>query len=210
MASTSKLVDLTCTEFASALAAKEPVPGGGGAAAYVGALSAALCSMVGNFTSGKPRYAEREASIQQTLAAASASREHLLALVDADAEAFLPLSAAYAIPKDDPERAGALELATQQAAEPPLALMRELAELVKTLATMHALGSPLLRSDIGCASYLAAAALQASYLNVWVNIANYSNSSWARDIAREARALLDKTLPQAQELARQVLTSFTE
>ena len=57
---TEKMMDRTCTDFAAVLAAKESVPGGGGAAAYVGALGVALCSMVGTFTTGKKRYAAVE------------------------------------------------------------------------------------------------------------------------------------------------------
>ena len=99
------LTNLSCTEFAAVLAAKQSVPGGGGAAALVGALGAALCSMVGNFTTGKKTYAAVEDDVQRMLADAEEVRLRLIDLVADDATAFFPLSQAYAIPKEDPSRA---------------------------------------------------------------------------------------------------------
>ena len=93
----------SCTAFAEALASKASVPGGG-AAAMAGALGIALCSMVGNFTTGKKKFAAVEEDVQRMLAEGEALRIRLLELVDADAEAFEPLSRAYSIPKDDPTR----------------------------------------------------------------------------------------------------------
>jgi len=89
-----KMMEATCTDFAAALAAKESVPGGGGAAAYVGALGVALCSMVGNFTTGKKKYADVEEDVQRMLAEAETIRVRLIDLVDEDAAAFFPLSQA--------------------------------------------------------------------------------------------------------------------
>ena len=79
---TDKMMDKSCTEFAAELAGKVSVPGGGGAAAYVGALSVALCSMVGNFTTGKNKYAEYEQDVQRMLAEGETVRARLLELVD--------------------------------------------------------------------------------------------------------------------------------
>ena len=84
----------SCADFAQALASKTSVPGGGGAAAMAGALSAALCSMAGNFTAGKKKYAAYEADIQRILTEAEALRQCLLTLVDADADGFEPLAKA--------------------------------------------------------------------------------------------------------------------
>ena len=92
----------TCQSFLDALASKAPVPGGGGASALVGALGTALCTMVGNYTVGKEKYAEVEEDVKALMAKAEDIRARLLALVDTDAEAFEPLSKAYTIPKDDP------------------------------------------------------------------------------------------------------------
>ena len=117
----SELTKMSCEDFASVLAARQPVPGGGGAAAYVGALGVALGSMVGTYTSGKKSAAAYEGDIRRMLLAAEDIRVRLVALVDADADAFYPLSQAYAIPKDDPTRADVLESATRNAIVGPMA-----------------------------------------------------------------------------------------
>ena len=120
-----KLIKKSCSAFTEALASNAPVPGGGGAAALAGALGTALGSMVANFTTGKKKYAAYEADIQAALQSMAQIQSRLLALVDADAEAFAPLSAAYAISKDAPGRAETLEKAALHACEAP----REMAAL---------------------------------------------------------------------------------
>ena len=92
-----------CTEFVEALYSKAAVPGGGGAAALVGAVGTALAGMVGNLTTGKKKYAEFEEDIQRILKEAQALQDRLLAMIDEDAENFLPLSKAYGLPKETEE-----------------------------------------------------------------------------------------------------------
>ncbi|MBQ9317022.1 MAG: cyclodeaminase/cyclohydrolase family protein, partial [Atopobiaceae bacterium] len=128
-----RLTDRSCESFASVLAAKESVPGGGGAAALVGALGVALCSMVGNFTTGKKTYAAVEDDVQRMLAEAQDVRLRLIALVEEDAEAFYPLSQAYAIPRDDPKRAEVLEEATKAACLAPVEMMRQICHAIELL-----------------------------------------------------------------------------
>ena len=144
-----KLTDLSCTAFAEVLASKAPVPGGGGAAALAGALGVALCSMVGNFTTGKKKYAAYEADVQRMLAAGETLRARLLALVEADAKAFEPLSRAYAIPKDDPARDTVMEEATLNAVQAPVEMVTCCGEALLLLEEMLEKGSRLLLSDVG-------------------------------------------------------------
>jgi len=70
------------------LAARLPAPGGGSAAALVGAAGAALISMVVNFTLGKPKYAQYEKELKVTLGKSEKLREELLNLVDLDVAAY--------------------------------------------------------------------------------------------------------------------------
>ena len=86
------------------LASKAPAPGGGGAAALVGAAGVALGNMVGSLTVGKKKYAAVEADLRTLNARAKVLRRRLEALVQADAEAFMPLAAAYGLPKETPEQ----------------------------------------------------------------------------------------------------------
>ena len=109
-------IDMPVSEFTAALASSSPAPGGGGASALAAALGAALACMVGNLTVGKKKYAENESRLRELIAEAQSLRERLLALVDADAEAFLPLAAAYRLPKDAPGRDAVMEKCLADAA----------------------------------------------------------------------------------------------
>ncbi len=198
------LADLSLTAFADALAAKRSVPGGGAAAALAGALAAALCSMVGEFTLGKRRYADVEDDVRRMLGEAERLRRRLVGLVDEDAAAFEPLSRAYGIPKEDPVRPAALEEATRAACAAPLETMRQCAAAVELLEEMGAKGSRMLLSDVGCGAELAAAALRSASMNVFVNTRPFAGSAWAGDAEREARDLLGAYGPRADALAQGV------
>ena len=203
-----RLMEYSCSEFADALAAKASVPGGGGAAAYVGALSVALCSMVGNFTLGKRKYAEHEDDVRRMLAEGETIRKRLLELVDEDAAAFEPLSRAYGIPKEDPSRAETLERCTKDALQGPLQMMREICRAIELLEEMNAKGSRLLISDVGCGAALAAAALQAAAMNVFVNTKGLGDRAYAQGIDAECDSMLADYVPRAQAVAQQVMSGM--
>lgn len=198
----SKLTDSSCSGFAAALAAKQSVPGGGGAAALAGALAASLCSMAGEFTVGKKRYAEHEADVRRMLAEAERSRQRLLELVDEDAEGFAPLSRAYALPEEDPSRAAVIEEGTKRACEAPLRMMEETCRVIDLLAEMGQKGSRLLLSDVGCGAYLARGALEAASLNVYANTKSLADREFA--LATDARCgrMLDEYAPKAEAVGR--------
>ena len=199
-----KLIDASCCDFAAALAAKESVPGGGGAAALAGALGIALGSMVGNFTIGKPKYAQVEDDVQRMLEQAQAIRCRLLDLVDEDAQAFLPLSQAYAISKDDPTRADVLEEATKQAIQAPLQMMEQICRAIELLEEMGQKGSTLLLSDVGCGSALCSAALRAASLNVFVNTRSLRDRDFAIKVDAQCDEMLAEYLLRAGELTNHV------
>ena len=104
------LTQLSCEDFLSRLASKAPAPGGGGAAALVGAAGVALGNMVGNLTTGKKKYAAVEEEILVLNARAETLRKRLEALVQADADAFTPLAAAYGLPRETPEQQARKEI----------------------------------------------------------------------------------------------------
>lgn len=185
-----KMMDRTCTDFAAVLAAKESVPGGGGAAAYVGALGVALCSMVGNFTTGKKKYAEYEEDVQRMLADGEKIRTRLLELVEEDAAAFYPLSQAYGIPKEDPTRDEQLEKCTKDALAGPLEMMRQIAKSIELLEEMNVKGSRMLISDVGCGAVCAAAAMRAASMNVFINTKSLKDREYAAQVEAEADELL--------------------
>ena len=200
------LTNLSCTDFAAVLAAKESVPGGGGAAALVGALGTALCSMVGNFTTGKKTYAAVEDDVQRMLADAEAVRLRLIDLVADDAEAFFPLSQAYGIPKDDPTRPEVLEAATKNACKAPYEMMVEISKSIELLEEMGAKGSKMLISDVGCGALFARAALEAASMNVFVNTKSYKDTDWAPELEAKCDALLSEYIPRAEACAAGVMS----
>ena len=200
-----RLTDRSSADFATILAAKESVPGGGGAAALVGALGVALCSMVGNFTTGKKTYAAVEDDIQRMLAEATDVRLRLIGLVEEDAKAFLPLSQAYSIPRDDPKRAEVLEEATKNACAAPVEMMRQICRAIELLEEMGEKGSKMLISDVGCGALLCRAALEAASMNVFVNTKTLKDRPFAEWLESECDTMLAEYLPRAEACAVKVM-----
>lgn len=203
-----RLTDRSCASFAEVLAAKESVPGGGGATAVVGALGVALGSMVGNFTVGKKRYADVEPDVLRMLDEAEAIRTTLLELVEKDAQAFLPVSHAYGLPKEDPSRAAVLEQATKGACAAPLEMMRQVAKAIALLEEMGEKGSRLLVSDVGCGALFCRAALEAASMNVFVNTATLADRAFAEKAERECDALMARWAPRAEACAAAVMAKI--
>lgn len=195
------MTEQSCAAFAEALASKAPVPGGGGAAALCGALGVALCSMVGNLTLGRKKYAAYEKDLQAILAKAGPLRARLLQLVEEDALNFEPLAKAYAIPKDDPDRAAVLERVTLDACKAPLEMMECCGSAVELLEEMLDKGSVTLVSDVGCGALCCAAALESASLNVFVNTRTLQNRKTAAEMDAHADALLRVYLPRARRVA---------
>ena len=168
-----ELMKLSCEAFLADLAGNSPAPGGGGAAALVGAAGAALGNMVGALTVGKKKYAAVEADILALNERSATLRQKLEHLVQADAEAFAPLAAAYRLPKETPAqqaaKAAALEAALDGACTVPLAILEACGEGIALAAEYAEKGSVLAVSDAGCAALFCKAAMEAAGLNVSIN-----------------------------------------
>ena len=191
-------------KFLADLASSAPTPGGGGAAALCGALAIALGNMVGNLTLGKKKYADVQEDIIALNAKAEALRHDFTALIDADAEAFAPLSRAYSIPKDDPNRTQIMEIALKRAAEPPLEIMRRSAEALDVIVEYAAKGSALAISDAGCAAALAIATMKSATLNVRINTKSMTDREAADKMNAETDDLLAKYGETAEEIYKSV------
>ena len=122
----------SCRRFVEVLASDAPAPGGGGAAALVGAIGTALGNMVGSLTVGKKKYADVQDEILALKAKCDDLQKQLLDQVEADDKGFVPLAKAYGIPKDDPNRDKILEEATITACAVPMHIM----ELCCTLSRL--------------------------------------------------------------------------
>ena len=204
-----EMMEKSCGQFLAKLAGKAPTPGGGGASALVGAAGVALGNMVGSLTVGKKKYAAVEAGIQALNARAEALRGELEALVQADAEAFAPLAAAYGLPKDTPEqaahKAAALEKALDAACAVPLQIMEKCAEGITLAEEYAAKGSVMAVSDAGCAAVLCKAALQAASLNVFINTKLMADRSRADVLDAKADNLLNEFVPRADAVFASVM-----
>lgn len=199
-----EMMEKSCTGFLEELGSKAAVPGGGGAAALVGAVGIALGNMVGCLTVGKKKYAAVEPEILALNEQAGALRRKLEKLVDADAEAFAPLAKAYSIPKDDPAREEIMARALDTAAATPLEMMRCCGEAIALLEAYEAKGSVLAVSDAGCGAVFCRAALEAAGLNVSVNTRLMADRARAAELDAEAAALLKEYLPRAEAVYARV------
>ncbi|MCD8088321.1 MAG: cyclodeaminase/cyclohydrolase family protein [Oscillospiraceae bacterium] len=191
---------MTLSEFTEALSSKAATPGGGGASAAVGALGAALGAMVGNLTMGKKKYAAVEGEISALTEQAQALSRRLLALAEEDAAAFLPLSRAYAIPRDDPRREEVMETCLRQAAEPPLEILHCCCQAVELLEGFAQKGSVLAVSDAACGAALCRGAMESAAMNVRVNTRSIGDRTAAQALEREADGLLGEYVPRAQRI----------
>lgn len=198
----------SCREFVTVLASNEPAPGGGGAAALVGALGTALGNMVGSLTVGKKKYADVEAEIIALQKKCDALQTELLDQVPADAEGFLPLAKAYGIPKDDPTRDAVMEDATIIACKVPMHIMELCCEALDAIKIFAEKGSRLAVSDAGCGAVIVKSALQAASLNVFINTKTLKNRDVAEEMNAKCLAMLDNYGKLADEIFETVKSGF--
>jgi len=185
-----KLTQLTCEEFVAVLATKEPIPGGGGTAALVGALGVALGNMVGSLTVGKKKYAEVEPEILALKARADDLQAGLLQMVEKDAQAFAPLAAAYGLPAGE-EKDQVMEAALKAAAAAPLEIMELSVNALDVIERFAQIGSRLAVSDAGCAAACVRAAFNAASLNVRINTKLMKDRTVAREMNERTEFLLE-------------------
>ena len=198
----------SCRKFVEVLASNAPAPGGGGAAALVGAIGTALGNMVGSLTVGKKKYAAVEAEIIALQAKCDALQKDLLDQVEADEVNFLPLAKAYGIPKDDPNRDKIMEDATIIACSSPMKIMELCCEAIDAIAVFAEKGSRLAVSDAGCGAVCCKAALQAASLNVFINTKSLKNREVAEQMNAKANGMLDKYCALADEIFTAVRANF--
>ena len=196
-----KLIEETCLNFTNRLAAREPVPGGGGASALIGALAAALCAMAGNYSTDKKSAEGHETELREAIDKAEELRMRLLSLVDADAEAFAPLAAAWRLPKDEVGKA-ALQQATLDACVAPMDMLQSCAALVPPLETIRRYGAKSLQSDVGCAASALVAALECAGMNLLVNTRLLDDGMV---MEHQLFQLLDAAVPRAKSITRGVM-----
>lgn len=201
-------IDKSCVAFTEALASRNPVPGGGGAAALVGALGVACGTMVANLTIGKKKYAEHEERLKELVKEGEALQQRLLAMVDEDAEHFIPLSKAYGLPQttdaEKAQRAQVLEEALKVACQVPVEIVRYCNKAIKVQADLVDRGSRLVISDVGCGVQLLKAALKCGELNVLINMGMIQDQAYVAQVKSDIQALVSEGVRIADEVYRKV------
>lgn len=200
--------DQSIDSFLKELSSKAPVPGGGGASALVGALSAALTHMVAALTVGKPKYAAVEDEMNALLTQTEALTDRFLSLMDEDAAAFEPLAQAYRLPKETEEqkaeKARVMESALKSAVQPPLQIMEACALALPLIAFCAEKGSVVAVSDAGVAASLCRAALEGASLNVFINTQGMQDKAYAGSLNQRARELLALYGTEAEKIYQEV------
>lgn len=204
------LLDYTCKDFAAALAARTPTPGGGGACAYTGALAAALAHMSLVFSQGKRAFVNHEHEIQAGLDELERLQNALLLDVQKDAAAYHELCIIQKQVREGSLDNDELLAATCAAARVPFGLMETTVALLDKLAQLVPLVGPYLISDVGCAAALAKAALEGAYLSVIVNTNSYERDPQAQELQAKAHELLDYGQTQAQTLYQQAYLALVD
>ena len=199
----------SCRKFVEVLASSAPTPGGGGAAALVGAVGTALGNMVGSLTVGKKKYAAVEETMQEVLGKLQTCQADFLDLVDQDAKVFAPLAAAYALPtsteEEKQEKARIMEERLLAASLVPLHMMEKAAEMLEFLEILAEKGSRMAVSDVGVAVQFARTALTGAIMNVYINTKSMKNREKAEELNTKANDLMKQGIRRADEIYTRVL-----
>ena len=200
-----RLVRMTAEGFARETASESPAPGGGSISAYMGALAAALGTMVANLSAHKRGWDDRWKEFSDVAEQGQAVMQELLDLVDEDTAAFDRIMACFGMPKGTDEekaaRAAAIEDATLYAASVPLKTMEAALKALPLALEMARKGNPASASDAGVAALAARAACRGAELNVRINASGLKDKAPAEPlIARAAEILREAEALEAQVL----------
>ncbi len=201
---TKRLIDMTCKDFAAETASESPAPGGGSIAAYMGALGAALGTMVANLSSHKAGWDDRWEEFSDHAEQGQAVLAELLHLVDEDTAAFNRIMNVFAMPKTTDEekaaRSAALQSATRYATEVPLRTMKAAMKVFDLVRAMAADGNPNSVSDAGVGALAARSAVLGARLNVRINAAGLKDRAVADALVAEAEALAAEAVEREKEV----------
>ncbi len=199
-----RLVDMTCREFADETSSESPAPGGGSISAYMGALAAALGTMVANLSAHKAGWDNRWEEFSDIAVKGRELQDRLIALVDEDTEAFNRIMDVFSMPKkteaEKNARQEAMQKATLYATEVPLITMRTSFETFEILKAMAEKGNPASVSDAGVGALAARAAVLGAWLNVRINAAGLKDREVADKLLAEALLIADKAKNEEKEI----------
>ena len=195
-------------EFINALASKEPTPGGGGAAAMVGTVAAALGSMVANLTKGKKKYEQYQEDMDRILSFLEEAIWDINSYIEKDADAYKPVVEAYKIPKEDPKRAEALEKALLGAAVVPMELAGKVNDLIPVLEELEEKGNKMALTDVAVAAVACKAAMEGAVMNVYANTKLLTNPMIAEGLNKKAIKLVADGGKRCQDIYDRILKNL--
>jgi len=202
---TAKLIDLTVKGFADETSRESPAPGGGTISAYMGALGAALGTMVANLSSHKAGWDDRWEEFSNWADKGQKIQAELMVLVDEDTEAFNRIMEAFGLPKKTDEekeaRSAAIQAATLFATQVPLHTMQASFKVFELCKAMAEEGNPNSVSDAGVGVLAARAAVLGAGLNVKINASGLKDRETADKLVGEANELIKK----ANELEAEIM-----
>ena len=203
-----KLVDLTLSGFSNETLSESPAPGGGSVSAYVGALGAALGSMVANLSAHKRGWDDRWEEFSEWAEKGKQAHDRLLKLVDEDTASFNAIMDAFGLPKNNDQekklRSATIQAATKHAIEVPFEVMQTAFRSMEVIQAMAEIGNPNSLSDAGVGALCARTAVYGAYLNVRINAAGLSDKVFVEDVLGRAARLLQETLAKESEILKLV------
>ena len=205
-----RLIRMTCKDFAIETASESPAPGGGSISAYMGALGAALGTMVANLSAHKRGWDDRWEEFSKIAEEGQMVMNDLLALVDEDTAAFNKIMDVFAMPKgteaEKAARAEAMEAATLYATQVPLRTMQTAMRAMPVLKAVAEKGNPASASDAGVGALAARAAVRGADMNVRINAAGLKDRAVAEQLINEAASLVS----QAEDAEKEILETVNQ
>ena len=203
-AARERLVRMPLKGFATETASESPAPGGGSISAYMGALGAALGTMVANLSAHKRGWDDRWKEFSDWAVKGQAVMDELVALVDEDTAAFDRIMAAFGLPKGTDEekaaRAEAIEKATLYATQVPLRTMKASFKAFEVIRAMAQTGNLNSVSDAGVGALAARSAVLGAQLNVKINAASLADKAKAAELTAEAAEIAAKAVTEEKEI----------
>jgi formiminotetrahydrofolate cyclodeaminase len=204
----TEIKDKSIQLFLEELASHRATPGGGSAAAVMGATAAALTSMVCNLTIGKPKYSAVESDMKALLVKSEALRENFTAMIKADVEGFNQVMQAYGLPKESEQdkvrRTLAIQAALKEATVVPLACAKASAEVILLSQEAALKGNSNVVTDAGVSVVSAHAALKSSALNVYINVGSISDQEYGAETLAELEQVLAKAEVSVEDIYQSV------
>jgi len=209
----TSLLDMPLRDFVEETASESPAPGGGSVSAAVGALGAALATMVANLSAAKRGWEDRWEEFSEWAERGKRHHDELLRLVDEDTDAFNAVMAAMGLPKnteaEKTERDRAIQAATRRAIEVPLRVMETAVSSMDVIRAMAEIGNPNSVSDAGVAALCARSAVMGAFLNVQINCPSLEDKGYVAEVLEKGRELERRAIDLEKQILQIVSSKLT-